>query len=57
VPELTRMPTKHIHAPWEAPADVLAAAGVRLGENYPRPIVEHAAARAAALGALRHLRT
>jgi deoxyribodipyrimidine photo-lyase len=45
VPELARMPAKYIHAPWTAPADVLAAADVRLGENYPRPIVEHAAAR------------
>jgi deoxyribodipyrimidine photolyase len=40
-----RMPAKHIHAPWLAPQEVLAAAGVRLGANYPRPIVEHAAAR------------
>jgi deoxyribodipyrimidine photo-lyase len=45
VPELARMPAKHIHAPWEAPADVLAAAGVKPGSNYPKPIVEHAAAR------------
>lgn len=45
VPELAALPAKHIHAPWEAPADVLAAAGVRPGMNYPRPIVEHDAAR------------
>ncbi len=45
VPELARLPAKFIHAPWEAPAEVLAAAGVKLGSNYPRPIVDHAAAR------------
>jgi deoxyribodipyrimidine photo-lyase len=45
VPELAQLPAKHIHAPWLAPQAVLAAAGVRLGANYPRPIVEHAAAR------------
>jgi deoxyribodipyrimidine photo-lyase len=45
VPELARLPAKHIHAPWLAPQEVLAAAGVRLGANYPRPIVDHAAAR------------
>jgi deoxyribodipyrimidine photo-lyase len=56
VPELARLPTEHLHAPWEAPGPVLAAAGVRLGETYPRPIVEHAAARAAALEAFRSLR-
>ena len=45
LPELAQMPARHIHAPWLAPADVLAAAGVRLGFNYPRPIVDHAQAR------------
>ena len=56
VPELAMMPAEHIHAPWEAPPEVLVAAGVRLGENYPRPIVDHAAARAEALAALKQLR-
>jgi deoxyribodipyrimidine photo-lyase len=45
VPELARMPAKYIHQPWQAPASVLSAAGVTLGESYPRPIVDHAAAR------------
>jgi deoxyribodipyrimidine photo-lyase len=45
VPELALMPAKHIHAPWDAPAAVLASAGVRLGVNYPRPIVDHDFAR------------
>ncbi|HND60886.1 MAG TPA: deoxyribodipyrimidine photo-lyase [Opitutaceae bacterium] len=56
VPEIAGLPVEHIHAPWEAPASVLAAAGVRLGETYPAPIVEHAAARAAALAAFKELR-
>jgi deoxyribodipyrimidine photo-lyase len=45
VPELALLPARHIHAPWLAPQEVLAAAGVRLGANYPRPVVDHAAAR------------
>ena len=45
VPELARLPAKHIHAPWLAPQEVLTGAGVRVGANYPLPVVEHAAAR------------
>ncbi len=56
VPELAKMPAEHIHAPWEAPLHVLAAAGVTLGKNYPHPIVDHATARAEALAALKQLR-
>jgi deoxyribodipyrimidine photo-lyase len=56
VPELAKMPGKHIHRPWEADDEVLAKAGVRLGETYPRPIVNHGKARDLALAALRSLR-
>ncbi len=56
VPELARLPDKFLHAPWTAPAQVLAQAGVRLGDNYPRPIVDHATARAEALAAFKSLR-
>jgi deoxyribodipyrimidine photo-lyase len=52
VPELARVPAKWIHRVWEAPADVLASAGVTLGTDYPSPIVDHAQARARALKAL-----
>jgi deoxyribodipyrimidine photo-lyase len=51
VPELARLPKPWIHRPFDAPAPVLDAAGVRLGATYPRPIVDHAAARAQALAA------
>ena len=34
-----------LHAPSEAPVSVLSDAGVRLGTDYPRPIVEHGFAR------------
>jgi len=39
LPELSRLPTKHMHQPWRAPVDVLAQAGVRLGVSYPHRIV------------------
>ena len=52
VPELARLPSKFIHKPWQAPPAILAAAGVKLGGNYPSPIVDHAFARRRALLAL-----
>ena len=51
VPELARLPNRHLHAPWDAPADVLAAAGVTLGGSYPRPIKDLAVGRREALAA------
>jgi len=38
VPQLARLPTEWLHAPWRAPRAVLEAAGVELGGNYPRPL-------------------
>jgi deoxyribodipyrimidine photo-lyase len=52
VPELSRLPSAWIHQPWKAPAAALLDAGVRLGKVYPRPIVDHDAARERALAAL-----
>jgi deoxyribodipyrimidine photo-lyase len=56
VPELVDMPAKHIHAPWDAPAKVLRDAGVRLGETYPAPIVDHSVARKRALAAFEQIK-
>ncbi|KAL6548307.1 Cryptochrome-2 [Orobanche gracilis] len=40
LPELTQMPTEWIHHPWDAPITVLKSAGVELGINYPKPIID-----------------
>lgn len=55
IPELTRLPARYIHRPWEASPLELADAGVRLGVDYPLPIVDHASARARALEAFNRL--
>ncbi len=55
-PELARLPNEFIHAPFLAAAEVLAKAGVVLGRDYPRPIVDHAAAREAALAGYQALK-
>ncbi|GAB5387608.1 MAG: deoxyribodipyrimidine photo-lyase [Alphaproteobacteria bacterium] len=49
VPELKDLPDKLVHFPADAEDMLLRAAGVRLGSTYPRPIVNHAEARKAAL--------
>ena len=49
LPMLAALPDRYIHAPWTAPNEVLRAAGVTLGKDYPRPIVQHDVARKEAL--------
>ncbi len=49
LPQLAALPTDALHAPWTAAPLVLEGAGVRLGENYPRPIIAHDLAREATL--------
>jgi deoxyribodipyrimidine photo-lyase len=51
VPELARLPDSALHDPGAAPRAALAYAGVRLGETYPHPIVDHDAARERAAAA------
>jgi deoxyribodipyrimidine photo-lyase len=53
VPELAALPKDWVHEPWSAPAAVLQQSGITLGPGgYPRPIVDHGAARREALDAL-----
>lgn len=56
LPEISALPDALIHRPWVADERVLAAAGVRLGVHYPRPLVDLSASRAAALSGYRALR-
>ena len=55
IPELARLDTRYIHAPWTAPSSELMRAGISLGGSYPRPIVDHDFARKRALDALASL--
>lgn len=45
LPQLASLSDKDIHAPWLAKPISLSAAGVSLGVNYPRPLVQHDEAR------------
>lgn len=49
LPELAALSDEDLHAPWETGPLELEAAGVILGNSYPKPIVELKASRRAAL--------
>jgi len=51
VPELASLGDNAIHRPWEIDPAVLADAGIRLGTEYPRPLVDLQTSRRAALAA------
>jgi len=49
LPQLAQLGDDLIHAPWLAGPIDLEAAGVELGRDYPRPVVDHEEARAKTL--------
>jgi deoxyribodipyrimidine photo-lyase len=56
VPELAKLPLKLLHEPWLGDESEMLACGVRLGRDYPRPIVVHAEARQRALDTYQRMR-
>ena len=55
IPELSQIPTKFIHKPWEAPEDILLQVGIILDKDYPLPIVDLKLSRERALSAFKSL--
>ena len=55
-PELSKLPDKYIHKPWEAPNAILQASGIVLGEDYPKPIADLKVSRQQALDAFASLK-
>ena len=49
LPQLSFLPQKYLFNPWEAPENILHDAGLKLGDNYPHPIVDLKASRERAL--------
>ncbi|MGD8498701.1 MAG: deoxyribodipyrimidine photo-lyase, partial [Chromatiales bacterium] len=49
VPEIARLPDKYLNKPWEAAESVLSEAQVKLGKDYPEPIVDLKGSRERAL--------
>jgi deoxyribodipyrimidine photo-lyase len=55
-PELRLLPPKYIHQPWAAPANILEACKIKLGIDYPKPIVDLKQSRDKALAAFAKLK-
>ncbi|WP_322509387.1 FAD-binding domain-containing protein, partial [Anaerolinea sp.] len=53
VPELTSVPPEFIHAPWTMPLSLQISLGVRIGRDYPAPMVNHQEVRDRVLQAYR----
>jgi deoxyribodipyrimidine photo-lyase len=49
VAELAQVPDEYLAEPWRMPEQAQERAGCRIGRDYPGPIVDHKAARLAAL--------
>lgn len=55
VPALSALPDKYLHNPWHAPDDVLQKANVKIGQDYPPPLVDLKSSRERALTAFKSL--
>ena len=54
-PELSGLSGKTLFSPWTAKDDMLTTHAIRLGDTYPKPIVNHEAARERALSSFKAL--
>lgn len=56
IPELKDLPSNHIHEPYLAPLEILKKANIKLGIDYPSPIVDLKEGRDRALNAYNQMR-
>jgi deoxyribodipyrimidine photo-lyase len=49
LPGLSEVPDRYLHSPWEMPESIAREAGIRIGRDYPAPVVDHAEERRQAL--------
>ncbi|MEM7046736.1 MAG: deoxyribodipyrimidine photo-lyase [Pseudomonadota bacterium] len=57
LPELANLAPPYLFAPWDAPPQILQAAGVMLGTTYPHPIIDLKKSREEALAAFAEIKT
>jgi len=57
VPEVAKLDDRSLFAPFDAPEGLRLSAGIRLGETYPGPLVDHATGRQRALNAFAQIKS
>ncbi len=57
VPELKALSIKYLFCPWEAQESLLNVLGIKLGDTYPRPVVDLKESRNMALAAFQTIRS
>ncbi len=55
IPEISKLPDRFIHCPWQAPTQLIASLGIRLGTDYPLPIVDLKVSRETALAEFKRI--
>lgn len=56
VPELKKLPLKYLFKPWEAPKEILNLANIKLGRDYPIPLIDLESSRNRALQSYKSLK-
>jgi deoxyribodipyrimidine photo-lyase len=51
IPELSVVPDKFIHKPWQMSETQQREIGIRIGKDYPLPMVDHATVKSRTLAA------
>lgn len=56
VPEISKLPPRHLHEPWTTPEHIQQQCSVIIGRDYPHPVLDLASSRKRALDAYQALR-
>ena len=56
IPEISKLPDKYIFSPWLADSNTLKVSNLKLGKDYPYPIIDYSYSRERALAAFKNIK-
>ena len=56
IPEISKLPDKYIFSPWLADSNTLKESNLKLGKDYPYPIIDYSYSRERALAAFKNIK-